>query len=199
MRSPRCRGAPIRVPVTTVPKPRMAKTRSTPRRAGPLRGVRGCALWAASIKALRRASRPAPLWEETGTMGAPAKCVEARSSLISSLESSIISSSARSVLVSATTAVSMPSRSQIATCSRVWGITLSSAATTRSRTSIPLAPETMVRTRPSWPGTSTTDSRPTPGRSRAAKPRSMVIPRAFSSGRRSVWVPVRAPISAVLP
>ena len=37
------------------------------------------------------------------------------------------------------------------------------------------------------------------GSSRWAKPRSMVMPRAFSSGRRSGSVPVSALISALLP
>ena len=37
------------------------------------------------------------------------------------------------------------------------------------------------------------------GRSRCAKPRSIVMPRAFSSGRRSGSVPVRALIKRALP
>ena len=64
-------------------------------------------------------------------------------------------SSTRSIRVSATTAEPTPSRRQISMCSRVWGITDSSAATTSSTTSNPEAPASMLRTKRSWPGTST--------------------------------------------
>ena len=57
---------------------------------------------------------------------------------------------------------------------------------------MPAAPDTIVRTSPSWPGTSTTPSRVPSGRSSGAKPSSIVIPRAFSSGSRSVSTPVSA-------
>ena len=43
-------------------------------------------------------------------------------------------------------------------CSIVWGITPSSAAMTIRNMSMPVAPETIVRTNRSWPGTSITDS-----------------------------------------
>ena len=49
----------------------------------------------------------------------------------------------------------MPSRSRIARCSRVCGMTPSSAATTRSAKSMPVAPASMLLTNRSWPGTST--------------------------------------------
>ena len=52
----------------------------------------------------------------------------------------------------------MPSRSTIARCSRVCGITPSSAATTRRTKSIPVAPASMLCTNFSWPGTSTNPS-----------------------------------------
>jgi hypothetical protein len=87
----------------------------------------------------------------------------------------------------------------MATCSRVWGMTPSSAATTSRTRSIPVAPATMVRTSPSCPGTSTTPRLKPPGSSSRAKPSSMVMPRSFSSGSRSVSTPVRARTSAVLP
>ena len=51
-------------------------------------------------------------------------------------------------------------------CSRVWGMTPSSAATTSSRTSMPVAPASMFRMKSSCPGTSTTPEarhRPAPG------------------------------------
>ena len=53
----------------------------------------------------------------------------------------------RSALVSATSAASMPSRSMIARCSSVCGLHPSSAATTSSAKSMPLAPASMVCTK----------------------------------------------------
>ncbi len=47
---------------------------------------------------------------------------------------------------------SRPSRSRMARCSRVCGITPSSAATTSSARSMPCAPASMLRTKRSWPG-----------------------------------------------
>ena len=43
-------------------------------------------------------------------------------------------------------------------CSRVWGITDSSAATTSITASMPWAPASMLRTKRSWPGTSTKEA-----------------------------------------
>ena len=43
----------------------------------------------------------------------------------------------------------------MARCSRVCGMTPSSAAMTRTTKSMPVAPASMLCTRPSWPGTST--------------------------------------------
>ena len=84
-------------------------------------------------------------------------------------------------------------------CSRVCGITDSSAATTSSTASIPCAPASMLRTKRSWPGTSMKDATTPPPRSTWAKPRSMVIPRSFSSFSRSGSVPVSARTSVLLP
>ena len=56
-------------------------------------------------------------------------------------------------------ALDTPSARSTAACSRVWGITPSSAATVIRYRSIPVAPATIVRTKRSWPGTSITDSR----------------------------------------
>jgi len=68
-------------------------------------------------------------------------------------------------------------------------------------------PATMFLTKSSWPGTSTMPTwyvtgGVTPageGSCRWAKPRSIVMPRCFSAGRRSVSTPVRARTRAVLP
>ena len=101
--------------------------------------------------------------------------------------------------MSATTPCRAPSSPQMARCSRVWGITPSSAATTRSTRSIPCAPATIVRTKRWCPGTSTTPTRPPDGSVQAAKPSSIVIPRRFSSASRSGSVPVRASTSDDFP
>ena len=53
----------------------------------------------------------------------------------------------------------MPRRRRISRCSRVWGITESSAATTSRARSRPVAPASMLRMNRSWPGTSTSASR----------------------------------------
>ena len=58
--------------------------------------------------------------------------------------------------------------------------------------SMPPAPASMFLTKRSWPGTSTISIASPSASSRKAKPRSMVMPRAFSSGSRSVSVPVSA-------
>ena len=91
------------------------------------------------------------------------------------------------------------SRSTMARCSRVCGITPSSAATTSSTASMPHTPASMLRTKRSWPGTSTKPSVRPAGVCRYAKPRSMEMPRAFSCGSRSVSTPVNALTSVVLP
>jgi hypothetical protein len=109
------------------------------------------------------------------------------------------SSSTVSRLVSTTTPARTPSSERMAKCSRVWGMTPSSAATTRSARSMPVAPASIVRTKASCPGTSTSPTVPRPSSAKGAKPSSIVMPRRFSSGRRSVSTPVRARTSAVLP
>src|SRR5579863_8710712 len=88
-------------------------------------------------------------------------------------------------------------------CSRVCGLMDSSAAMTSNTRSMPPTPASMLRTKRSWPGTSTNPRRKisplSAGMSAWAKPRSMVMPRRFSSARRSASIPVKALTSAVLP
>ena len=86
-----------------------------------------------------------------------ARRLQARRDFVASLASGAPAST-RSDLVSATQPRSMPSRSTIARCSRVCGITPSSAATTSNTKSMPLAPASMLCTKRSWPGTSTKPS-----------------------------------------
>jgi len=64
---------------------------------------------------------------------------------------------------------------------------------------MPPTPASMFFTNRSCPGTSTISIVNPSGSSRNAKPRSIVMPRAFSSGRRSVSVPVSALTREVLP
>jgi hypothetical protein len=87
---------------------------------------------------------------------------------------------------------------QIAKCSRVCGITDSSAAITSMTASMPPTPASMFFTNRSCPGTST-NAIAIPPMSACANPRSIVMPRAFSSFSRSGSVPVSAMTRALLP
>ena len=109
------------------------------------------------------------------------------------------SSSTRSRLVRATTPRFTWRRSRMARCSTVCGITPSSAATTRRARSIPPTPASMFLIKRSWPGTSTMLTSLPLGRRSHANPRSIVIPRSFSSWRRSGSMPVSALMSVDLP
>ena len=186
------------VPVTTVPNPLTVKTRSMGSR-----GSWSVSRWgtasARARSAARRSSSPWPVLADTGRIGAPARNVSRTEPATSSRTSSSQSGSTRSALVSAMSPALMCNREQIARCSRVWGITPSSAAMTSIARSIPPTPASMFLTNRSCPGTSTISMVSPPGSSRKANPRSIVIPRAFSSGRRSVSMPVRAFTSDVLP
>ena len=90
------------------------------------------------------------------------------------------------------------SKSMMARCSRVWGITPSSAAMTIHTASISCPPASMFSTKSRCPGTSTMPTSP-PGSVNHPNPRSMVISRTCSSFRRSGWIPVSAAISVDLP
>jgi len=107
----------------------------------------------------RSRSSPAPVTAEQGTMGAPRRKVGSMVCRRSSSTSSSQSGSTRSTLVSATQPRWTPSSWQMSRCSRVCGITPSSAATTSITRSIPPAPATMLLMKRSCPGTSTTPKR----------------------------------------
>ena len=80
----------------------------------------------------------------------------------------------------------------MARCSLVWGMMPSSAAMISNARSMPPTPASMFLMNRSWPGTSTMlTSRPL-GSLSQAKPRSIVMPRSFSSARRSGSMPVSA-------
>ena len=148
--SPTATGASCSVPVTTVPTPLIVKQRSIGRR-GAASVVSARARQASqqaatcSSSAASRSSIPAPVLDDTGTIDASANTVSERKSSTSSSASSIISLSARSHIVSATTMCVTPNSSSTCTCSRVCGITPSTADTTNTATSMPVAPCTMAR------------------------------------------------------
>ena len=187
----------MRVPVTTVPLPSTEKTRSTWSRGLPSGGGGACRAMAA--RAARSASSPSPVTAETKIRGAPSRKVPAVRARVRASASALAAGEARSARVRATTPRSRPSRERMSRCSAVWGIGPSSAATVKSAPSSPPQPESMVGMNWAWPGTSTRETRPTPGSSRGAKPSSMVRPRRRSSASRSVSTPVRARTRAVLP
>ena len=185
------------VPVTMVPKPRSVNERSMASRNGPSL-LRAGAIRAHSTRASRNSTSPVPVFALTATIGAAARNVPVKNSANSSLTRSSNSGSTRSALFNAMTPERSPNKRQISKCSRVCGISDSSAAITNITMSIPAAPASMFLMKRSWPGTSTKPSRNSP-HSRCAKPRSIEMPRSFSSFSRSVSIPVSARTSAVLP
>ena len=132
-------------------------------------------------------------------MGAPSKKVPSVSSNACLRTSSNQSSSTNSALVNTTKPPWTPKRDRISRCSTVWGITPSSAAMTSMARSMPPAPASIFLMNFSWPGTSTIPACVPSGQSSLANPGSMVMPRRFSSARRSVSVPVSALTRTVLP
>ena len=146
-----------------------------------------------------RSSSPAPVAADTLTSGACSRNVPESSSLTSSSIISSHSSSTRSHLFSTMILFSIPRRFRISMCSLVCGMIPSSAAITRSTRSIPTTPATMLLMNFSCPGTSMIPARSPPGRSKYVNPKSIVIPLRCSSSQRSVFLPVSALISVVLP
>ena len=186
------------VPVTTVPTPATENDRSTGRRkrSVPRRGSSRAAL-AASLP--RSSSRPAPVRTDVATGGSKPIGDGASHSDTSANTSSSHSGSTRSALVTTGIPAGTPRCSSTARCSIVCGIRPSSAAMTSRATSMPDAPATIVLTKSSCPGTSTTPATKPPGNGNGAKLRSIVIPRRRSSARRSIAWPVSAATSADLP
>ena len=84
-------------------------------------------------------------------------------------------------------------------CSRVCGLIDSSAAITKTTKSMPATPASMFLMNLSWPGTSIRATRRSRAKSRCANPRSIDMPRRFSSSRRSVSIPVSARTRLVFP
>ena len=189
---------PSSVPVTTVPAPRGAKTRSIQSRGRPRSSAAGVAARAAS-RARRRSSSPRPETESHTTTWASRSDELARCSTTECRASSSASALTVSALVRATIPWRTPSTSRMRRCSSLCGIHPSLAATTNSATSTAPTPASMFLTKRSWPGTSTKPTVRPEGRSVKAKPRSMVSPRSFSSTNRSGSVPVSARTNDDLP
>ena len=147
------------MPVTTVPKPFIENARSIGSRAAPSTGRSADARGLIARSPSRSASRPSPVVADTSITGAGSRNDPLTSSRTSCRTSARVSSSARSDLVSTTMPRGMRSRRQMSKCSRVCGITDSSAATISSTQSMPPTPASIVRTNRSWPGTSTNATR----------------------------------------
>ena len=186
------------VPVTTVPKPLIVNTRSTGSRGRPESGRSG-ELARSWSRAATSSGSPVPVTAETASTGEPSSDVPLTAAVTSSFTRLSHSPPTRSALVSTTRPRRTSSRSTMSRCSRVCGMTPSSDAITSRTASSPCAPASMLRMKRAWPGTSTIPiSRPL-GRVMCAKPRSIVMPRRFSSASRSGSIPVKAVIRVDLP
>ena len=195
---PTVSGPSINVPVTTVPAPAIVKTLSMGSLGRPLSGFGSIELSSLSIVETK-SSKPSPVTAETATSGACDKLVGASNSATSALTRLSHSSSTMSFLVMTAIPFFILSRSRIARCSLVWGITPSLAATTSKAKSMPPTPASIFLMKRSCPGTSTIPTSWPPGNFSQAKPRSMVMPRSFSSRNRSGSIPVRACTKTDLP
>ena len=195
---PTARLPSMSVPVTTVPNPDMVNDRSTAMRGRP-RSRRGSVSPSLASMAAVSSAMPSPVVADTARVGEPSSDVPSSRSSTSASTSSSHSSSTKSLLVMTARPRSTCSRSRMAVCSRVWGITDSSAATTSRARSMPPTPASMLFTNRSCPGTSTMLTSSPPGSVSHAKPRSMVMPRSFSSRSRSGSMPVSLSTSVDLP
>ncbi|CAJ6204410.1 Uncharacterised protein [Burkholderia pseudomallei] len=143
------------VPVTTVPCPASVNTRSTASRNRPS-SRRARQASAVSRRCAFNAATPASSGSlaRVSKTGASASGEAASHARISSRTRATRAASTRSHFVSASAPCATPSSCRIDRCSRVCGITPSSAAITTSAKSIPHAPAAIVWTSFSWPGTS---------------------------------------------
>jgi len=184
-----------RVPVTTVPLPRMLNERSTQSRTGAAGSGTGSAA-TRRASASRSAARPEPVTALTATAATVPRLVRAMQSSACRIAGP---GSARSLRVTASRPCLMPTASMAARCSADCGIQPPSAATTNSTAGAGPTPASMFGTKRSCPGTSTKAIRSPPGSLVQAKPRSMVSPRRRSSAHRSGSIPVSARTSADFP
>ena len=146
------------VPATTRPAPATLKARSTGSRKFP-GAPRSDANPASARRWSFRGSTPTPLPAATGNTGAGATSSARNSAAMPADTSWTRSAGTRSIFVSATAAIGTCSSASTARCSSVCGIGPSSAATTSRARSIAWMPASMLRTKRSWPGTSTNADR----------------------------------------
>ncbi|MBA7679800.1 hypothetical protein ES703_88104 [subsurface metagenome] len=144
----------INVPVTMVPEPAIVKTRSIGSLARPISCLGSIELKSSSIAGIK-SDKPSPVTAETATTGAWERMVGASNFSVSILTKLSHSSSTMSFLVMTTSPFFIPSKSRMARCSLVWGITPSLAATISKARSIPPTPASMFLMKRSCPGTST--------------------------------------------
>ena len=184
-----------RVPVTTVPLPLMANTRSSQSRTPPPGSGSGSR--AASLPSAATSSgRPWPVSALTATASTSPRLVSA---ILSAACSSAGAGSARSARVTTSSPWRTPRASIAARCSADWGIQPSSAATTNITPGAGPAPASIFVMNRSCPGTSTNAISSPDGSVIQAKPRSMVMPRRCSASHRSGSIPVSARTSIDFP
>ena len=153
------------VPVTTVPCPATVKDRSIAMRKIPASSA-GRTREQSDSSARLSSSIPCPVVAEVRTIAAPSRNDPRTSERMSSSTMSIQPGSARSHFVMTTRPPERPRSRRISRCSRVCGMTESSAATISMARSSPDAPASMLRMNRSWPGTSTIASRYSPSSQR---------------------------------
>ncbi len=158
-RSPTATRPACTVPATMVPMPGSVKLRSIAMRKLPP-ADRAPKRAACSRRCAPSASTPVPSTDETGNTGQCAAGVPRSRDASCSSTAARRAASTASILVSAITPRVMPSCSRMSRCSSVCGMTPSSAATTSSARSMPVAPASMVCTKRSCPGTSMKPSTP---------------------------------------
>ena len=178
-------------PVTTAPAPAMANDRSIHIRGRPA-STGGGADRRTSARAATTSGRPDPVSASHGTTAQCAPGPPARRDRTSATTAATPEDGTVAALVTATSPRSMPASWTMRRCSSVWARQPSPASTHSTTASTTATPASIVAMNRSWPGTSTTATGPTPSIGRAAKPRSMVRPRRFSSASRSGSVPVSA-------
>ena len=185
-------------PATTVPYPRAENARSTGSRKMPSSGL-GCRESSRRVNVCIELVEPFAGDARDGADGrvGQERALQKRPAFPPG-PSRGVPASTRSIFVSATKPWRTPSKVRISRCSRVCGITPSSAATTSITASMPQAPATIVLMKFSCPGTSTIPISRSPT-VQGANPRSIEMPRSFSALSRSVSQPVSSLTRAVLP
>lgn len=122
-----------------------------------------------------------PRFSGTEVATTASQCIRGVRAVTSAMHAPAVAASTLSHFVTARTPRRMPSAFTMPMCSADWGIHPSAASTTKSTHDTALTPEIIVRTKSTWPGTSTKLRTVPSGAVAWAKPRSIVIPRRCSS------------------